>query len=173
MAEIAKICVDNNLLVLSDEAYFDMLYDNATGMRPSTLFQCNIISLRSPPSPKQTKNLQIYLCVFATELNISHTDSGKSIVSLPHMKERTVILYTFSKSFAMTGWRLGAAIGPEWIINMINKLNTNDESCTTHFIQHAGIAALSEEGKAFTTDIIKQLQTRRDILVKLINEVSQ
>ena len=53
------------------------------------------------------------------------------------MMERTVILYTCSKRFAMTGWRCGAAIGPQEVIAAINKLNTNDESCTTHFIQRA------------------------------------
>ncbi|MCB0074595.1 MAG: aminotransferase class I/II-fold pyridoxal phosphate-dependent enzyme, partial [Caldilineaceae bacterium] len=60
-----------------------------------------------------------------------------SIVNLPGMQERTVILYTCSKRFAMTGWRLGAAIGPQPVIDVFNKLNTNAESCTTHFIQRA------------------------------------
>jgi len=126
MAEIAKLCVENNLLVLSDEAYFDLVFDNV---------------------PK------------------------RSIVSFPGMKERSVILFTFSKSYAMTGWRLGAAVGPVSIITQINRLNTNDESCTTHFIQHAGIAALSKEGELYTAELVKQLAERRDALVKIINEV--
>ena len=49
------------------------------------------------------------------------------------MTERTVILFTCSKQFAMTGWRVGAAIGPEDIVAAIAKMNTNWESCTTHF----------------------------------------
>ena len=70
-----------------------------------------------------------------------YSGSSTSIAPLPGMSERTVILYTFSKRFAMTGWRLGCAAGPTPVIEAIAKLNTNDESCTTHFIQHAGIAA--------------------------------
>ena len=59
------------------------------------------------------------------------------------MQERTVILYTFSKKYAMTGWRLGGAIGPKDLIARIATLNVNQESCTTHFIQWAGVEALT------------------------------
>jgi len=126
MLEIAKIANEHDLLVLSDEAYFNIIYENV---------------------------------------------KGKSIVALPGMHERTLILYTYSKSWSMTGWRLGAAIGPQWIINLINKLNTNDESCTTHFIQWAGVECLSEEGRKFTAEIVRKLQERRDVLVEAINQV--
>ena len=60
----------------------------------------------------------------------------ESILNFNGMKERTVILYTFSKKFAMTGWRIGASIGPEPIISIWPD-NINDESCTNHFIQLA------------------------------------
>ena len=59
------------------------------------------------------------------------------------MLERTVILYTFSKKFAMTGWRLGCAVAPAEIAKVLSTLNTNDESCTTHYVQWAGIEALA------------------------------
>ena len=90
-----------------------------------------------------------------------YAGSSTSIASLPGMAERTVILYTFSKKFAMTGWRLGAAIGPTAIAEAIAKLNTNDESCTTHFVQAAGVEAIvgSPEGPA---KILAELQRRRD-----------
>lgn len=67
-----------------------------------------------------------------------YAGKSKSIASLPGMAERTVILYTFSKKFAMTSWRLGAAIAPREVADVIAKLNTNDESCTTHFVQYGG-----------------------------------
>jgi aspartate/methionine/tyrosine aminotransferase len=67
---------------------------------------------------------------------------SKSIAALPGMLERTVILYTFSKKFAMTGWRLGASIAPTEISHQIAKLNTNDESCTTHFVQYGGVEGI-------------------------------
>lgn len=69
--------------------------------------------------------------------DIRYSGKGKSIASLPGMAERTVVLYTFSKKFAMTGWRLGGAIGPKALIAGISKFNTNYESCSNHFIQHA------------------------------------
>ncbi|MBR7502950.1 aminotransferase class I/II-fold pyridoxal phosphate-dependent enzyme, partial [Mycobacterium tuberculosis] len=64
------------------------------------------------------------------------------IETLPGMRERTVILYTFSKKFAMTGSRLGCAGAPKEIAEAISTMNTNDESCTTHYVQWAGISAL-------------------------------
>lgn len=74
---------------------------------------------------------------------IRYEGAARSIASLPGMKERTVILYTFSKKYAMTGWRLGAAIGPKPIIDVFNKLNVNMESCSNHFIQWAMVEGLN------------------------------
>jgi aspartate/methionine/tyrosine aminotransferase len=87
-----------------------------------------------------------------------------SIASLPGMHERTVILYTFSKKFAMTGWRLGAAVGPEEVITHITKINTNDESCTTHFVQAAGVEAL-QGSQSGPQAILAELERRRDAAV--------
>ena len=86
------------------------------------------------------------------------------------MKERTIILYTFSKTYAMTGWRLGAAIGPEKIMKIFSKLGTNDESCTNHFIQYGGIEALtgSQDG---AQKILHRLKSRRDTLATKLNEI--
>jgi aspartate/methionine/tyrosine aminotransferase len=123
MAEIARIAIEHDLTVLSDEAYFEMRY----------------------------------------------AGKSASIASLPGMAERTVILYTFSKKFAMTGWRLGCAAGPEPVIAQIAKLNTNDESCTTHFVQVAGIEALrNPEGAA---PILAELQRRRDAAIAALQQV--
>ena len=94
-----------------------------------------------------------------------YSGSSTSIASLPGMSERTVILYTFSKRFAMTGWRLGCAAGPTPVIEAIAKLNTNDESCTTHFIQHAGIAALRDPSGSIA--LLEELRRRRDATAKV------
>jgi aspartate/methionine/tyrosine aminotransferase len=77
------------------------------------------------------------------------------------MLERTVILYTFSKKFAMTGWRLGAAIAPIAVAESIAKLNTNDESCTTHFVQAAGVAGITGPTDS-PQAILDELHRRRD-----------
>ena len=97
-----------------------------------------------------------------------YSGMSKSIASLPGMLERTVILYTFSKKFAMTGWRLGASIAPIEVSNMIAKLNTNDESCTTHFVQYGGVEGLlgDQSGTAVMLDTLRE---RRDIAVNMLN----
>ena len=98
-----------------------------------------------------------------------YSGSSTSIASLDGMADRTVILYTFSKKFAMTGWRLGCAAGPERVIEMIAKLNTNDESCTTHFIQHAGVAALADPSGA--ASLLDELRRRRDATAAALADV--
>jgi len=111
------------------------------------------------------------LWVLSDEAYFEIQYSGKpdSIANIPGMQERTVILYTCSKRFAMTGWRLGAAIGPRPVIDIINKLNTNIESCTTHFIQRAMVEALEDtEGPDI---ILKTLRERRDAAVAALNAI--
>lgn len=97
-----------------------------------------------------------------------YSGKSKSIAQLPGMLERTVILYTFSKKFAMTGWRLGAAIAPNELATMIAKLNTNDESCTTHFVQYGGVEAIRGDQSSVTT-MLDTLRERRDTAVKMLN----
>ena len=95
---------------------------------------------------------------------------SNSIASLPGMTERTVILYTFSKKFAMTGSRLGCAVAPPEIATVLGTLNTNDESCTTHYVQWAGIEALRgpQEPVQQTLDILRE---RRDATCELVNAI--
>ncbi|MBK5332000.1 MAG: aminotransferase class I/II-fold pyridoxal phosphate-dependent enzyme [Ilumatobacteraceae bacterium] len=100
-----------------------------------------------------------------------YSGTSTSIASLPEMRERTVILYTFSKKFAMTGWRLGAAIGPDELIAQIVKINTNDESCTTHFVQAAGIEALQGD-QSGAQAILAELQRRRDAAVAELHKIT-
>ncbi|KPK89645.1 MAG: aspartate aminotransferase, partial [Deltaproteobacteria bacterium SM23_61] len=112
------------------------------------------------------------LFVLSDEAYFEIRYSGKpmSIASFPGMAERTVILYTFSKKFAMTGWRLGAAVGPAKFIAHISKINVNDESCSNHFIQYGALAGLrgSNEGPLGILSVLKE---RRDVLVDLLNAI--
>lgn len=112
------------------------------------------------------------LWVLSDEAYFEMRYSGKStsIASLPGMQERTVILYTFSKKFAMTGWRLGAAVGPVEIADVITKLNTNDESCTTHFVQHAGVEGIRGD-QTETAAMLDVLVERRDAAVAALNDI--
>ncbi|MBI6546003.1 MAG: aminotransferase class I/II-fold pyridoxal phosphate-dependent enzyme [Cyanobacteria bacterium NC_groundwater_1444_Ag_S-0.65um_54_12] len=100
--------------------------------------------------------------------DISYEDAAESLVSFPGMAERCVILYTFSKKFAMTGWRLGAAIGPKAVIDVIAKLSVNDESCSNHFIQYGAIEALTGD-QIGPRQIIQILQERRDHAVAILD----
>jgi aspartate/methionine/tyrosine aminotransferase len=95
---------------------------------------------------------------------------SSSIASIPGMAERTVILYTFSKKFAMTGSRLGCAVAPLEIAKVLSTLNTNDESCTTHYVQWAGIEALrgTQEPVQQMLDILRE---RRDAACELVNAI--
>ncbi len=102
--------------------------------------------------------------------DIRYEGQSKSLVSLPGMAERCVILYTFSKKFVMTGWRLGATIGPKEIIDVIIKLNVNEESCSNHFVQYAAIEGLTGD-QSETRQVLKILKERRDLTVDLLNGI--
>jgi aspartate/methionine/tyrosine aminotransferase len=102
--------------------------------------------------------------------DIRHEGKSRSIASLTGMAERTVILYTFSKKFAMTGWRLGAAIGPRKVIEVIATLNVNEESCTNHFVQYAGVEALTGD-QSGAEKILRTLRERRDVAVRALNDI--
>jgi aspartate/methionine/tyrosine aminotransferase len=93
-----------------------------------------------------------------------------SIAAVPGMKERTILLEGFSKTYAMTGWRLGYAAMPVELVEHVAKLQTNCTSCTAAFTQYAGIAALDgpqEESEA----MMASFKTRRDIIVDGLNDI--
>ena len=69
----------------------------------------------------------------------------------------------------MTGWRLGAAIGPREVIEVIAKLNVNDESCPNHFIQHGALEGLTGD-QSGPRQILSVLRERRDAAVELLNQ---
>ena len=87
---------------------------------------------------------------------------GRSLASLPGMQDRCVILFTFAKRYGMGGWRLGAAIGPKNIIDVMIVLNTNFESCTNTFTQYAAVEALTGD-QSGSQKIIEALHERRDV----------
>jgi aspartate/methionine/tyrosine aminotransferase len=102
--------------------------------------------------------------------DIRYSGESRSIASLPGMRERTVVLYTFSKKYAMTGWRLGGAVGPSELIAVIATLNVNQESCTSHFIQWAGLEALTGD-QSGAREILRTLRERRDVAVRLLDDI--
>lgn len=87
-----------------------------------------------------------------------------------HCKERTIIVNGFSKSYAMTGWRLGVATGPAPLIEKMGLLLETTSSCVSPFIQRAGIEALAGSQKKIN-DMVLEYRKRRDLMVKGLNEL--
>jgi aspartate aminotransferase len=94
----------------------------------------------------------------------------RSIMSLPGMQERCILLDGFSKTWAMTGWRLGYGVGPKWLIDAMAKLATNDHSCVASFAQIAAIEALNGPQDSVTA-MVKEFKRRRDVIVKGLNSL--
>jgi aspartate/methionine/tyrosine aminotransferase len=112
----------------------------------------------------------LYVLCDEAYFDIRYEGKSKSFASLPEMAERCVILYTFSKKFAMTGWRLGATIGPKDMIDTVTRLNVNDESCSNHFIQYGAIEGLTGD-QTEAQQLLKVLKERRDVAVDILNSI--
>ena len=100
-------------------------------------------------------------------------NNEKSFLSpsyIDHCKERTIILNGFSKAFAMTGWRLGVAIGPEEVIEKMGLLVSTIVSCVPPFIQRAGIEAITGDQSALVK-MKNEYDRRRKILVDGLNSI--
>jgi len=93
-----------------------------------------------------------------------------SIASLPGMAERTIVLDGFSKTYAMTGWRLGFGIMDQHLAVHVARLMTNSNSCTASFVQRAGMAALSGP-QAEVHAMVEEFRVRRDTMVEGLNAI--
>jgi len=124
LEQIADLVRDKNILIMSDEIYDRLVYE----------------------------------------------DEPVSIASLPGMKERTIILDGFSKTYAMTGWRLGYGVLPLDLVEHVARLAINTNSCAAAFTQMAGIEALtgSQEG---AEHMKAEFKKRRDIIVDGLNSI--
>ncbi|PKN23069.1 MAG: aspartate aminotransferase, partial [Deltaproteobacteria bacterium HGW-Deltaproteobacteria-21] len=112
----------------------------------------------------------LYVLSDEAYFDIRYSGKSQSLASLPGMEERSVLLYTFSKKFAMTGWRLGAAVAPKEIAAVIAKLNVNDESCSNHFIQCGAVEGLTGD-QSEVKALLATLKERRDAAVDLLNAI--
>jgi aspartate/methionine/tyrosine aminotransferase len=122
---VAKIARERNIMVLSDEVYKNILFDDC---------------------------------------------QHHSIYSLADMQERTILLDGFSKTYAMTGWRLGFGVMPEDLAIKVERLMVNSNSCTAPFTQYAGVAAL--QGPTTEVDaMVETFRQRRDFIVAGLNKL--
>jgi aspartate/methionine/tyrosine aminotransferase len=113
------------------------------------------------------------LVVLADEIygRILYAGEHVSIASLPGMAERTIVLDGFSKTYAMTGWRLGYAIVPEPLLFPFSRLIINSVSCTSSFSQVAAVEALNGPQDA-VDEMVHEFHARRDLVVDGLNAIS-
>jgi aspartate/methionine/tyrosine aminotransferase len=101
---------------------------------------------------------------------IQYEGEPVSPYAFPGMAERTIVLDGHSKTYAMTGWRLGYGVMPKEMALKVAKLQTNSNSCTCSFTQIAGMEAL--RGPQASVDaMVKEFRTRRDLIVEGLNKV--
>lgn len=124
LEEIAKIAIERDILIMTDEVYCQILYEG----------------------------------------------SHDSIISIPQMKERTVLIDGHSKTYSMTGWRLGYGVMPKPLSEQVAKLMINSNSCTATFTQMAGIAAL-EGPQDSVRRMVEEFRIRRDTVVDGLNKI--
>lgn len=121
---IAHIAIENDLVVLADEIYAEILYEG----------------------------------------------EHHSIAALPGMQERTIILDGFSKTYAMTGWRLGYGLLPPELVGHVTKLMVNSVSCTSMAVQRAGLEALTGPQDDVRA-MIEAFRGRRSLIVDGLNAI--
>jgi len=122
---IADIAVENDLILISDEIYSEIVYDGATAFAPATI--------------------------------------GEDV------KNRTLVVNGFSKTFSMTGWRLGFTLGPEPIISAMTKIQSQSTSNPPTPLQFGAAAAIGD--LSFVEARVKTFRKRRDIMVEALNSL--
>jgi aspartate/methionine/tyrosine aminotransferase len=101
---------------------------------------------------------------------IYYGEKPASISSQEGMLEKTIILDGFSKTYSMTGWRLGYGVMPTWLADAVVKLMVNSNSCTASFTQRAGIAALQGPQQC-VEDMVAEFRRRRDAICGGLNQI--
>jgi aspartate/methionine/tyrosine aminotransferase len=112
------------------------------------------------------------LVVLSDEIysRICYGEAPASIAAEPGMLDKTIILDGFSKTYAMTGWRIGYGVLPAFLVDAVNKLMVNSNSCTASFTQRAAIAALTGD-QAPVAEMVREFRHRRDAFVEELNKI--
>ena len=112
----------------------------------------------------------LYVALDEIYARILYADQYISMLSYPDMRERTVIIDGFSKSFAMTGWRMGYAVAPPALAEQLELLAVNTYTCVAEFTQYAAIEALRDQSGA-TPRMVAEFAKRREQFVRELNGV--
>ncbi|MHB8565834.1 MAG: pyridoxal phosphate-dependent aminotransferase [Nitrososphaerales archaeon] len=95
-----------------------------------------------------------------------------SLASFPQFSDRVITINSFSKTYAMTGWRIGYAVAPEEIAEAMGRLNGSTNSCTATMTQYAALAALKGSQKC-VTDMVEVFKKRRSVIIEGLKEIKQ
>ena len=96
--------------------------------------------------------------------------SAPSFLDLASPEDRLIVVHSFSKSFLMTGWRLGWMVVPDGVVAQVGKLIEFNTSCAPEFVQHGGLAALAL-GDTFVDGLVQRLRTCRDLLLSQLRQL--
>jgi aspartate aminotransferase len=143
-----------------------MLIFNSPGNPTGTVFSGDTLAHIAELASKHD------LWVISDEVYARILFSGEytSIWALPEMPERTVIIDGFSKSFAMTGWRMGYAVAQKNVIDALDLLVINTFTCTAEFTQLAAVEALQDPTNAVPA-MVEEYRKRRDLFVTKLNRI--
>lgn len=119
---------------------------------------------------KLAQEHNFYILTDEVYSRLLYEGTHQSILSLPGMKDQTILIEGHSKTYAMTGWRLGYGVAPRPIADKITQLTINSNSCTATFTQIAGIEALTGP-QTFVTQMVTEFRKRRDAIVEGLNAI--
>ncbi|MCE2401799.1 pyridoxal phosphate-dependent aminotransferase [Candidatus Poribacteria bacterium] len=168
-------------LPLREEVDFRFLIEDLVG---SITERTKLLILNSPQNPtggtlttediaaiaELARKHNFYILTDEVYSRLLYEGTHQSILSLPGMKEQTILIDGHSKTYAMTGWRLGYGIAPRPIADKITQLTINSNSCTATFTQIAGIEALTGP-QTFVTQMVTEFRKRRDAIVEGLNAI--
>ncbi len=166
---------------LEEKGYHPDFEDLAAKITPKT----RLIILNSPQNPAGSAftaeemeilagllkdHPQAYVLSDEIYKDILYEGVHQSIATLPQVRDRTIILDGFSKSYAMTGWRLGYGVFPEELVPHITRLAANSVSCAATFIQKAAIEALEGDQEPVIR-MVEEFRRRRDAVVEGLRKI--
>ncbi len=156
-AVLAKITPNTRLIIINSPA-------NPTGgVTPKEEIDKLVAGLQAHP----------HVALLSDEIYSNMLYGGREHVSLltyPEIRDRLIMLDGWSKTYAMTGWRLGYAVWPDELVDPVTRLCINDHSCVNAATQHAGIAALTGPQDA-VHEMVAAFDERRRIIVSELNQL--
>ncbi|MHB9285645.1 pyridoxal phosphate-dependent aminotransferase [Halobacteriales archaeon Cl-PHB] len=181
----AMVKIAGGSLKRVDTSQYDFRLEDALGDLNGVVTEdTELLVLNSPGNPHGTVYGETALqgvrdlaseydvTVIADEIYDEITYDGvtpTSIGTLEGMQDRTITVNGFSKSYAMTGWRLGYFAGPEELVSQAGKVHGHSVSCAVNFVQHAGIEAIRNTEET-VEEMVAAFEERRDLLLDLFRD---